>query len=255
MYNFNNALIYLTEHPDKNIIIEILSLDEEREGRRVCPAISRMQTLQMENNIIYDFYSIDDLLTYGRLCDHSVPNYKYFHHFPVSTWGMARVLLEAKVSDMVLGEPLLFMEKEVNKYIHPYVTTRAYPHKGKPSLALEFDSLPAIHHFFGLPQYNDLYTHIDVFELLDDNIVRESALIDTYNQPTYIYRLNHLIPSITSNVTGAFIDESFMTKRLNCGQVCMKSANSCHYCKNYEHMYEVVSGQAITNVSQENGES
>ncbi len=241
MYNFNNALSYLMTHSEKNIIIEILSLHEERDNHRVCPPIATMMKLQRENNITYDFYSIEDLIEYYKLCavdDNPDVKYKYFHHFPASSWGMIRILLEAKVSDIVLGEPFVFMKEAVDRYIHPYVQTRAYPHKGKPSLALEFENMPPIQHFFLLPQHMSMYNHIDVLDLLDDNITRETALIDTYTKPTYNFKLKHLIPSIKSEITGAYLDGEFAAKRSNCGQSCMKSEHVCHYCKTYEKMYE-----------------
>ena len=243
MYNFNNALSYLMTHQGKEIIIEILSLHEEREGHRVCPPIETMKTLQKENNIVYDFYSIDDMLEYYRICKEENKEervYKFFHHFPATSWGMIRVLLEANVSDIVLGEPFVFMKEAVDRYIHPFARTRAYPHKGKPTLALEFENMPPIQHFFLLPQHTSVYTHIDVLDLLDDNITRETALIDTYTKPAYNFKLKHLIPSIGSEITGAYIDDAFAAKRTNCGQSCMKNENVCHYCKTYEKMYEVV---------------
>lgn len=243
MYNFNSALAYIMNHPNKNIIIEILSLHEERDGHRVCPTIENMKRLQLENNITYDFYDLNDLLEYYRICKEDTNNYKYFHHFPVNSWGMVRVLLECKVSDIVLGEPFVFMKDAVERYIHPYVQTRAYPHKGKPFIALEFENMPPINHFFVLPQHMHLYSHIDVFDLLDDNVTRETALIDVYTKPEYNLKLRHLIPSITTDISGAFIDHTFALKRTNCGQTCLKGQTTCHYCDAYEKMYTVLAAK------------
>ena len=78
--------------------------------------------------------------------------------------------------------------------------------------------MPPIQHFFLLPQHTSVYTHIDVLDLLDDNITRETALIDTYAKPAYNFKLKHLIPSIDSEITGAYIDDAFAAKRTNCGQ-------------------------------------
>lgn len=256
MYNLNNALSYLMLHERKSIIIEILSMHEMRDGHQVCPSIEVMKQLQIEHDITYDFYLMEDLLEYRKNCianDDAI--YKYFYHYPVSTWGMVRILLESQVSDIVLGEPLVFMKNEVEKYIHPYAKTRAYPHKGKPSLALEFTSLPAINHFFVLPQWVEAYDFIDTFDLLDDNIARESALLDIYKEPQYIYKLSHVVPSITSNITGAYIDNDFVTKRLNCNQTCLKNPNGCHYCEMYEKMYSILEKQHANNIEPADGES
>lgn len=243
MYNFNNALSYIMRRPNKEIIIEILALHEEREGKRVCPTVEKMMKLQAENpTITYDFYSIDDMLEYYFACKEDTEiTYKYFHHFPVTSWNMVSVLLGCKVSDIVLGEPFVFMADEVNKYIHPFVRIRAYPHKGKPAFIQSINNIPSsICFFFMIPQYMNLCTHIDIFDLLDDNIVRESALIDVYTKSNYNFKLKHLIPSIGSDLTGAYLDEQFFTRRLNCHQACMKSPNTCHYCTAYEKMYETI---------------
>lgn len=239
MPSLNAAIEYLMNHSTKTIIIEILDLHEEKNGHTVCPSIEKMIALQKENpNIIYDFYALNDLEEYVN-SGGKENNLSYMYHFPVSTWGMVRVLLTYKVSDIVLGEPLMFMAKEVNAYIKPYARTRVYPHKGQPSIAVPLEEMPAINHFFALPQHMGMYEeYIDVFDLLDDNIVRETALIDIYTKDSYNFSLHYLIPSITSNISGAYITEELVERRMNCKQRCIMDPNGCHYCEMIEKMYE-----------------
>lgn len=259
MHALNPALEYVMRNPEKEIIIEILDLNEQKDNKNVCPSLSKMKSLQQTYNIIYDFYSLDDLLAYAQNChedtDEECLHYKCMYHFPVATFNMARVLLAIGVSDMVIGEPLIFQRNDIINFIKPHVTIRAYPHKGQPDLAYKAGLSP-IRHFFILPQHIDKYDYIDVLDILDDNIVRESALIDVYTKPRYDFSLSFLLPYMTGhNITGAFIDELFVEKRMNCGQRCMRHPHACHYCDAQETMYETMKHRFTDNIEPADGES
>ena len=98
------------------------------------------------------------------------------------------------------------------------------------------------HHFWILPQHLYLYeNYIDVIDLIDDNIVRETGLINAYTSTLpYNAHLSTLIQGLNSDIGAGFIDETFVNSRLNCGQYCMKNKNSCHRCDQYIKMYDVI---------------
>lgn len=239
IYVLNNAIEYAAEHSDKQLIIEITDLNEVRNDKNVCPSFDKMHELQESFNFIYDFYDIEDMIAYAKQSDPA--QHKYMYHFPVQTWNVVQMLMGYKVSDMVIGEPLTFNRREVTQYIrNKGVRIHAIPHRGKNHLTMDLD-IPGIKSFWILPQHMSLYEgFIDVLELLDNNVTRESALIDVYIKQSYDYAMNLLIPTIETDMVGSFWQDNQVEPRLYCQQRCMKSNKLCHHCELIMQMYNTL---------------
>lgn len=235
--SFNSALDYADDHLDKRIIIEVLELHEEH-----VPSISKLHQLHQEHtNISYDFYNLYDLIEYSRAYERQA-NYIMYHQ-PALTWGLVQILLYYNVSDIVIGEPLTFNVTELEKNIHSKnVKLRIRPHLAKTKIARGIETDCGIHHFWVLPQHVKFYEqYIDVLDLLDDNVARETALVNAYTcGEDYEGRLDTLVEGVETEVGAAFIDDKFVQRRLTCGQNCLKNSNYCHFCDQYIKMYDVI---------------
>lgn len=234
-YSLSNALEYSERHPDTRIIIEILNLADER-----TPSTDMLQKIQQENQqIYYDFYSLDDLITYA---DYTQSNHIMYHQ-PALTWNLVQILLACNVSDITIGEPLTFNMNDVEKNIRSLgVKVRVRPYIARNNYQMKLQNDNGAHHFWILPQHLYLYeNYIDVIDLIDDNTVREIGLINAYTSTLpYNAHLSTLIQGLNSDIGAGFIDETFVNSRLNCGQYCMKNKNSCHRCDQYIKMYDVI---------------
>ena len=236
----NDALGYAERHSDQRVIVEILDLHETH-----LPNISKLHKIHEEMpNIFYDFYDLSDLVEYAKHFNRTV-NYIMYHQ-PALTWGLVQILLYYNVSDITLGEPLVFDLIEIQKNIKSHgVKIRVRPNFAKPPLAREVGTDKGIHHFWILPQHLHMYeNYIDVIDLLDNNIVRETAIVNAYTcgQP-YEGRLDTLIEGVECGIGATFIDDKFVQRRLTCGQNCLKNSNYCHHCDQYVKMYEVIAAQ------------
>lgn len=239
----NDALGYAERHPDKRVIIELLDLHDD-----YMPPMEKLHKLHTEQtNVYYDFYNLHDLVEYSRFLKDNENHYIMYHQ-PVLTWGLVQILLYHKVSDIVISEPLTFNMQELAQNIHPKVKIRVRPYFAKPEVARGIETDSGIHHFWILPQHIHLYEpYIDVIDLIDDNIVRETALVNTYtSNKEFAARLDTLIEGIESSIGASFIDEKFVQRRLNCGQNCLKNNNYCHFCDQYVKMYDVIAKQQET---------
>lgn len=235
----NDALSYAERHPEQRIIVEILNLHEP-----FVPSKQKLHKLHQEQtNIYYDFYSLSDLIEYSREFNRAIDYIMY--HQPALTWGLIQILLYYKVSDITIGEPLTFNMQELQKNVHPYAQLRIRPHLAKPEFARGVETDLGIHHFWVLPQHLYLYdSYIDVIDLLDDTVTRETSLVSTYtSSEPYTARLDTLIEGVECGIGASFIDEKFVQRRLTCNQNCLKNHNYCHYCDQYVKMYDVVAAQ------------
>lgn len=235
----NDALGYAERHSDKRVIIEFLDLHAEH-----IPTIEKLHKLHQEQpNIYYDFYNLHDLVEYARAFDRQA-NYIMYHQ-PALTWGLVQILLYYKVCDIVIGEPLAFNMNELEKNVHPHARIRIRPYFAKPEIARGIETDSGIHHFWVLPQHMHFYEpYVDVIDLIDNNIVRETALVNTYtSNKEFSARLDTLIEGVECGVGASFIDDKFVQRRLTCGQSCLKNSNYCHYCDQYVKMYDVIAVQ------------
>ena len=235
MYSFTGAIEYSEGHPDIRIIVEILNLSDSR-----TPSMDILNNIQQENNqIYYDFYSLDDLIAYA---DYTQSNHIMYHQ-PALTWNLVQILLAYNVSDITIGEPLTFSMNDIEKNIRSLgVNVRVRPYIARNSYQMKLQNDNGAHHFWILPQHLYLYeNYIDVIDLIDDNIAREEGLVNAYTSTLpYNAYLSTLIQGLNTEVGAQFIDETFVNSRLNCGQYCMKNKNSCHRCDQYIKMYDVI---------------
>lgn len=235
----NDALGYAERHSDKRVIIEFLDLHADH-----IPTIEKLHKLHQEQpNIYYDFYNLHDLVEYSRAFERQVDYIMY--HQPALTWGLVQILLYYKVCDIVISEPLTFNMNELEKNVHPYARIRIRPYIAKPEIARGIETDSGIHHFWVLPQHMHFYEpYVDVIDLLDDNIVRETALVSIYtSNKEFSARLDTLIEGVECGIGASFIDDKFVQRRLTCGQSCLKNSNYCHYCDQYVKMYDVIAAQ------------
>lgn len=236
----NDALGYAERHSDKRVIIEILDLHEQH-----LPAIEKLHKIHEEcSNIFYDFYDLSDLVEYAKHFRRNV-NYIMYHQ-PALTWGLVQILLYYNVSDITLGEPLVFDMPEIKKNIQSRgVKIRIRPNFAKPMLARDVETDKGIHHFWVLPQHMYLYEdYVDILDLLDNNSVRETAVVNAYTSADpYTARLDTLIDGVECGIGASFIDDKFVQRRLTCHQNCLKNSNYCHFCDQYVKMYDVIAAQ------------
>lgn len=221
--NLNNAIYYAESNPGKRVIIEIDRITAN-------PTIDKLCNLQKEiTNLDYDFFDLRDLREYSKMNAG-----RYMYHHPATTWAMIQILKFYRVSDILLGEPLVFDLEKTNKYIRNCgIKIRVCPHKVKgDSFSMDNQNDYGINHFFAVPQSADWYdNYIDVFELIDDNEIREKSLVEVYaNKKEYHYSIIHLIQNLNVDLTPAFIDEKWLVRRTTCQQKCIRSLEECAYC-------------------------
>lgn len=234
--SLNLALSYSESHPNKRIIIEIATLHNAKN-----PTIDKLHKLQQENaNLFYDFYDLKDLREYSQLIKQ-----RFMYHYPVTTWGMVQILKFYGVSDITIGEPLVFDLNNVNKYIkNRGIIVRVCPHQVKTdAFSLDNDNDHGINHFFVVPQHANWYNaYIDVFDIIDDNVIREETLVNLYvSKEEYKLNLDYLILNIGCQLPPNFIDEAWLSRRSICQQKCLKDARECWYCKRVVDLCESLS--------------
>lgn len=233
--SINIALEYAENHRDKKIILEIDNLKK----LPVNLTLEKMKVILQENeNLYYDFYTLEDLILAAKI----LPEKRFMFHFPVTTWALVNILTYYKVSDITLGEPLVFQRKKVIRNLKnqfPDITIRVRPTMGKANILSEMKEDSGITHNWILPQYTDLYDYIDVFDLLDANITREETIVNMYlDKKEYGASLSLLITNNTSPMSGKFVDENWVTQRMDCGQICLEHKFNCHYCETREALYK-----------------
>lgn len=237
-----SALEYAERHPEKKIIIEIFSLDDNK-----LPKIDKLFALQQErDNIFYDFYILSDLVKYSK--SNHRPSRVMFHQ-PATTWGLIQILMYYNVSDITIDEPLTFNMSEIAANVRANgINIRVRPNIAKNRYEQEMESDSGIRHFWVLPQHLNFYEeYIDVLDLIDNNSERETAVVNTYlNNKPYEASLSLLVEGIEHDVGASFIDDRFVIRRLNCGQTCMKNTNYCHYCDTMMRMYDIAAARHVS---------
>lgn len=233
--NLTIALDYAIQHINKRIIVEITSLNAAN-----LPTIEKLYKIQEKtSNLILDFYDLQDLIQYSK----RTKSTNIMYHYPVISWAMIQILLYYHVSDIYIGEPIVFDLPAVKSYIKNHnVNIRVCPHKVKTELTKNIESDLGIHHFFILPQDANWYEeYIDVFELIDHNIVREEALVNAYTSPEpYQYNLNYIIENLNVELPAGVIDERWRQRRLQCHQKCLKDIKECNFCAQHLKIFETI---------------
>lgn len=229
----NEAMDYQQDHPDKTIILEIQDLKDPK-----MPSIDNLFDLQKQFPFIYDFFDFTDFVIYCKsttLIDQEWRNVMY--HYAATTWAMVHICTYYHARNIMVGEPLVFQCRALEKLRHQGYIIRANPQCGvNPAIA--DTNANALQHFWVLPQHLHLYeNYIDVFELYMPTTEQERGLIELYST-NYPYSLDLLIREFPcpEQILGSEIDESFAEARLDCGQRCLTPLGTCHKC--LQPMYE-----------------
>lgn len=222
------AISFIDKHPDTKVIIEVLNLHDDN-------SLSKEQIYGLAQeypNMYFDFYSIDDLL---EVCDGSR---KWMYHYPANTYNMFYFLSHIPVSDITIGEPLVFdliTLKQAREQLDNKFNIRVAPAIGRPELfnfIKDWDD--GLKHFWVLPQHKELYNEFfDVIDILEPNTVREETLVKLFTKGVYNSEMRYYLRNGESSILAEYIDDDFVQRRLNCRQVCMQGERSykCHFCQ------------------------
>ena len=228
----------MQEDPNHVAIVEVLSIAKGN------LTIEKIKALAQENpNLFFDFYEMEDFKAAARDAEER----KYMYHFPVHTYMEVRYLMSfSGLSAIVLGEPLNMDLMNVALLIHSDlergIQIRVIPALGRPSAFNDFEGDTGITHFWILPQHMRLYApYIDAIDLLDENLVRETALCKAYlsNEP-YELSIKYLFKNMDADVLGAFVDEGWVKKRQTCQRRCLMHGPHCHKCEREEQMFNAI---------------
>ena len=217
----NSALNFIQNHQEHRVWLEVKDIND-------CgvPKDKLIQLVKENKQLYLDFYRLNDI----QYVSEEIPG-RYMYHYPVNMWELVQILINYKVSDILLGAPLTFRMNTVKTYVRDLhnIKIRVCPHLGTfRHLPLELDGIES---FWILPQHMHLYEgYVDVCDILDPDIVRESTLIDVYLKEEYNHSLALLIENIKSNIKAAEIDENIAKIRMNCEQKCMIHSSLCHSC-------------------------
>ena len=122
------------------------------------------------------------------------------------------------------------------------VNVRVAPTIGRPDLFnLIKDKDDGLVHFWVLPQHASLFDkYIDVFDILDPEIIREETLVRLYVKGIYNRELKYFIRNGESDMPGHLVDEALMDRRLDCHQICLQGQDrsKCHFCYMENALYK-----------------
>lgn len=232
----SNAVECALKYKNKRFVVHITNLNNAD------IALDKMINLLIETpNLYLEVYDLQDLFNLNqqlKLKDYNTP--KLFYHYPANTYNMIYYLKNLNVSDIILGEPIVFDLVEVRKVVpkDSGIILRALPAMGRPPM---FNSIVAVDdglcHFWAVPQSIELYeNYIDLFDLADADETREATLFAIFARGSYIHGLNSFCNNVDNQVSCDFFSEDDLKYRLTCKQRCMK--NQCHRCRIIADMYQ-----------------
>ena len=230
------ALEALEKYPDKIIIIEILDLEHSQ------VAYDKIKGLITENpNIVIDCYKMRDYIVMSE--DPAFT--KVMYHYPVNTYNDLWRVLYYKPWAISIAEPLTFdmirVRQAVDRSSNRHVRIRVLPALGRPTewshLALVDNGL---RHFWVTPETVSEYEgYIDVLDLYDEDEHREEALVKVFHDGFYLMPLGSLVKNLNSSIPANMFDITFIQKRMNCKQVCMRDPSMCNYCATFENIAQL----------------
>lgn len=195
------------------------------------------------SNLFFDFHKFEDF----QYAASESNERKYMYHFPVNTYMDIQYLLQYPgLAAITLEEPLTFDMERVHKTIKEdeerNIQIRIYPAIGKPSRYLDYKGDNGINHFWVLPQHIKLYEpYVDVIDIIDKSETREHALVSLYTNPLpYIVAIKPFFKNVDSKVIGAFVDEDWAMKRLNCQQTCLHKGIHCTFCLRQDSFFNFI---------------
>lgn len=184
----------------------------------------KMVALYREHpNICFEFASLEIFREFCELTEEKP--IRAFLAIPATTWELVQTLLYYQVTDIVIGEPLIFDTEALGRLRSKGVNIRIVPHKPQPSFPTDHF---ARHHFL-LPQHVALYeSTADTLDFYTDDNVAQLYLRDKSFGGTL-----DAIFGVQCNLPATMIGEDFVKRRLNCGQACAKNPDGCHFCARY----------------------
>ena len=235
--NLSLAIDQLNLKPDHIAIIEVLNISAGN------LKIEDIHNLVMEYDRLYfDFYILSDFKMIAKIYSEQ----HYMYHYPVTNWIDLNYLLHFDgLHAITIGEPLVFDLHKVKTLItrsRDNIQIRVWPTIGRPSMYNDYPGDHGLCHFWILPQHTSLYDpYIDIMDILDEDEERESVLCKYYfnNQP-WVLRIEDFFKNMNTQVIGSYVLDSWVEKRLNCGQRCFMPSPTCHYCENQNMMYDLV---------------
>lgn len=234
------GILYADKHKEstQKVIIELknnlLSLD-------------KLFSIQEENeNIIYDFHSLSDMIAYAKHCRKNGIIHDYMYHAPAAIWGLVSILRYYQVSDIMVTEPLTFDIQQLSIVKRAGTRVHVIPTLCRTPLQREVEET-GIKHFWVLPQHAHLYEEaIDVFEIIDGNDIRQQAIYEMYavkgNYTTSPMSL--LFTGLDVNMPPEVVPEDMVHRRLTCRQKCMIGNGSCDYCAKQLHFWQLMKDRA-----------
>ena len=239
IHRLNDAIEFATTYPNKRIIVTIHSLAEEK-----VPAIEKLFNIHKEiPNLYYEFKILQDLIRYSKAYQEQIKEDRHVMFAqPVISWAMVMILRYYMVSDILIAEPLTFNMPDVMKGIkNEGIAVRVNPTLSKHILATENTEDSCMNHFWVPPEYVHLYEqYVDTMELCQDanESNREETLLRLYAvDKSYKSELRFLIKNFDISMRTAYLDTTFFTRRMNCGQRCLISKNNCHFCSALPRLY------------------
>lgn len=229
--NMLNSILNYLNNPNhtQTILIEITTIENMEQLEKI--SLNMLIKLYNENpQIKLSFSRLEDLKTFSE----KVEDHRYMYAYPINTWAFAEVVCRMGVSDVFLGEPLVFDMNAAKALKDKYnVNIRVCPHIGSPTYGLGITN--ELNHFFILPHHMKLYKDIvDIIDIRDRNVLREATLIDLYSkEKEYTLPLNLLVENIKSDAPGSYITKDLAKKRMNCKQICLRPDRTCHSCDMY----------------------
>ena len=239
IHRLNDAIEFATTYPDKRIIVTIHSLAEDK-----VPAIDKLFNIHKEiPNLYYEFKILQDLIKYSKAYQEQIREDRHvMFGQSVISWAMVMILRYYMVSDILIAEPLTFNMPDVMKGIkNEGIAVRVNPTLSKHILATENADDSCMNHFWVPPEYVHLYeAYVDTMELCQDadDSSREETLLRLYAvDKSYKSELRFLIKNFDISMRTAYLDNTFFTRRMNCGQRCLISKNNCHFCSALPRLY------------------
>lgn len=230
----NNIFTLQETKTHLTFIVEILSLSDCNLSKE------QIKSLGMENtNWVFDCYKREDFITLKQL---GLPAVMY--HYPITTYPELWYILQFQPYGVLIGEPLAFdliNVRQVLDQFENYIQLRVMPHLGRPSnWHFVSDKDNGLRHFWIVPQMLHIYEpYVDTLELYDQDVAREKTLVELYDKGEYLFGLTSLLKNCESEIPCPMITEDLCTKRISCGQRCMKLPTNCHYCNRMEDVIKL----------------
>lgn len=236
---FDTVIENLADDYKTDYIVEIFDLEEN-----TTLTVNQIHALAVDySNLFFDFHKFDDFKTIAS----QFSERKYMYHFPVNTYMDVQYLLEYPgLAAITIEEPLTFDMENVHKVIKEDeerdIQIRVYPAIGRPSRYRDFKGDNGINHFWILPQHLKAYEeYIDIIDLSDRSQSREHALCKLYTTYVpYLLSMKPLFKYVDTNVIGAFVDDDWVKRRLNCKQTCLQKGIHCKMCLNQDRLYNSI---------------